>query len=171
MDRRGIRRTSVLGFTLDETTAGGRIDVPAGAIATTGTHDMVPLAGLRAAVDLDEREALGLLTTEEASALMSRRVEAFRRLDQGFGGAVSGGVGPDPLLAPLLAGLGASDAGLVVLPLDDLFGVRDPQNVPGTGAEHPNWRRRLPVPLGEHLPPGAERALSALQATRPQEPS
>jgi 4-alpha-glucanotransferase len=171
MDRRGIRRTSVLGFTLDEATAGGRIDVPAGAIATTGTHDMVPLAGLRAAVDLDEREALGLLTTEEASALKSRRVEAFRRLDQGFGGAVSGGVGPDPLLAPLLAGLGASDAGLVVLPLDDLFGVRDPQNVPGTGTEHPNWRRRLPVPLGEHLPPGAERALSALQATRPQEPS
>ncbi|MFW6039864.1 MAG: 4-alpha-glucanotransferase, partial [Gemmatimonadota bacterium] len=62
MDRRDIRRTGVLGFALDELASDdGVIDAPAGCVATTGTHDMVPLAGLREAVDLDEREELGLL--------------------------------------------------------------------------------------------------------------
>jgi len=26
--------------------------------------------------------------------------------------------------------------------LEDLWGEPDPQNIPGTGAEEPNWRRR-----------------------------
>ncbi len=167
MDRRGIRRTAVLGFALDELASGaGEIGVPAGSVASTGTHDMVPLAGLREAVDLDEREALGLLDAEEAAALRERRLAAFRRLDDRFGGESSAGVAPDPLLAPLLAGLGASAAGLVVVPLDDLYGVRDPQNVPGTRGERPNWRRRLPAPLTGDLPPRSERALAALRAAR-----
>jgi 4-alpha-glucanotransferase len=33
---------------------------------------------------------------------------------------------------------------MVVQP-EDLFGVRDQANLPGTVDEHPNWRRRLPV--------------------------
>jgi 4-alpha-glucanotransferase len=169
MDRRGIRRTSVLGFSLDEAASGAaRLDVPADAVATIGTHDMVPLAGLREAVDIDEREALGLLAAGEASALRARRADAFRGLDERFGVAASAGAGPDPLLAPLLAGLGASDAGLVVVSLDDLFGVRAPQNVPGTGAERPNWRRRLPSMLDDSVPAEAERVFAVLRATRPR---
>ena len=167
MDRRGIRRTGVLGFALEELASdAGKMNVPAGSVASTGTHDMVPLAGLRDAVDIDEREALGHLDGEEAAALRARRLAAFRRLDDRFGGAASAGIAPDPLLAPLLAGLGASAAGLVVVPLDDLYGVRDPQNVPGTGAERPNWRRRLPAPLAGDLPPRSEEALAGLRAAR-----
>ncbi len=180
MQRYGMRRTHVLGFDLGraaEVPPPNLFDVPPGSVATIGTHDMIPLAGLREGLDLDEREALGLLSEDEATVLRARRIEAFARLDSRFGvdvdpgrdaGAGDGPAGPgcDPLLEPLLAGLGGSDAGIVTVSLDDLLGVREPQNVPGTVDERPNWRRRLPVRLGEDLPESARKALAALRAAR-----
>jgi 4-alpha-glucanotransferase len=38
---------------------------------------------------------------------------------------------------------------LLAISLEDLLGVVDQPNIPGTVDEHPNWRRRLPVPLEE----------------------
>jgi 4-alpha-glucanotransferase len=35
--------------------------------------------------------------------------------------------------------------------MEDALEMKDQPNVPGTADEHPNWRRRLPVPL-EDLP-------------------
>lgn len=182
MERRGIRRTHVLGFDLGraaEVPPPALFDVPAGGVATIGTHDMMPLAGLREGRDLDEREALRLLREDEAARHREARAEAFRRLDARFGVEAAAAVGPeaergrqvadsgcDPLLEPLLAGLGASAAGLVIVALDDLFGVRQPQNVPGTVGDRPNWRRRLPARLGEGLPESARKALAALRQAR-----
>ncbi len=36
---------------------------------------------------------------------------------------------------------------LVALQLEDLAGMRERANLPGTVDEHPNWRRRLGAPL------------------------
>lgn len=182
MRQKGIRRTHVLGFELGraaELPPPELFDVPAEGVATIGTHDMVPLAGLREGLDLDEREALGLLTEDEAEQHREGRAEAFGRLDARFGvaGAPPNEPEPgrgehpadtvcDPLLEPLLVGLGASAAGIVTVALDDLFGVREPQNVPGTVGERPNWRRRLPARLGEGLPESARKALEALRLAR-----
>jgi len=33
--------------------------------------------------------------------------------------------------------------------MEDVLGLRDQVNLPGTTHEHPNWRRRLPVALEE----------------------
>jgi 4-alpha-glucanotransferase len=38
---------------------------------------------------------------------------------------------------------------LLTISLEDLLGVIDQPNIPGTIDEHPNWRQRLPVPLDE----------------------
>jgi 4-alpha-glucanotransferase len=38
---------------------------------------------------------------------------------------------------------------LLAVSLEDLLGVVDQPNIPGTVNEHPNWRRRLPVPIEE----------------------
>jgi 4-alpha-glucanotransferase len=43
--------------------------------------------------------------------------------------------------------LGRSRAPLVLAPLEDLVGLDDQPNLPGTVHEHPNWRRRMPAPL------------------------
>ena len=36
---------------------------------------------------------------------------------------------------------------LLAISLEDLLGLVDQPNIPGTVNEHPNWRRRLPVPI------------------------
>jgi 4-alpha-glucanotransferase len=36
---------------------------------------------------------------------------------------------------------------LLAISLEDLLGVIDQPNIPGTVDEHPNWRRRLPVAI------------------------
>lgn len=178
MDRQGIRRSAVLGFELDRAADGGTetdpaAAVPPGAVATVETHDMVPLAGLRRAYDLEERARLGLLDAAELERLRARRETAFANLDLRYGierepdlRPSAGSDEPDPLLGPLLAALGGSRAGIVLVPLDDLFGIRQPQNVPGTRTERPNWRRRLPAPLADGIPGAAGRALARLAETR-----
>jgi 4-alpha-glucanotransferase len=36
-----------------------------------------------------------------------------------------------------------------MISIEDVFGLVDQPNLPGTTIEHPNWRRRLPVDLEE----------------------
>ena len=38
---------------------------------------------------------------------------------------------------------------LMAISLEDLLGVVDQPNIPGTVDEHPNWRQRLPVAVEE----------------------
>jgi 4-alpha-glucanotransferase len=38
---------------------------------------------------------------------------------------------------------------LLAISLEDLLGVIDQPNIPGTVNEHPNWRQRLPLPIDE----------------------
>ena len=38
---------------------------------------------------------------------------------------------------------------LLAISLEDLLGVIDQPNIPGTVDEHPNWRRRLPVTVDQ----------------------
>ena len=45
----------------------------------------------------------------------------------------------------------ASD--LLILPVEDVLGVREQPNIPGTVTEHPNWRRRLPGAAASLLDP------------------
>jgi len=43
----------------------------------------------------------------------------------------------------VLAWLGRTRTPLRLLPLEDLLGVAEQANLPGTTAGHPNWQRRL----------------------------
>ena len=38
---------------------------------------------------------------------------------------------------------------LLAVSLEDVLGVLDQPNIPGTVNEHPNWRRRLPVSIDQ----------------------
>ena len=46
------------------------------------------------------------------------------------------------VLRALLARMAAGDPDVVLANLEDLWAETLPQNVPGTGAEEPNWRRK-----------------------------
>jgi 4-alpha-glucanotransferase len=49
----------------------------------------------------------------------------------------------------VIAYLARTPSRLLVVAMEDLLGVLDQPNVPGTVHEHPNWRRRLPLALEE----------------------
>jgi 4-alpha-glucanotransferase len=46
------------------------------------------------------------------------------------------------VLRRLLDSLAASPARMLLVNLEDLWGESEPQNVPGTHTERPNWRRK-----------------------------
>ena len=68
--------------------------------------------------------------------------------------------------------IGASPAVLAAATLEDLLGVVERPNVPGTlDAERPNWSWALPLPLEDITNDGdARRALSALAEGRASGP-
>src|SRR5262249_37857792 len=51
---------------------------------------------------------------------------------------------------------------LLLVSLEDVLGEVEQVNLPGTINEHPNWRRRLPVPLEELLQASTLPAVAAI---------
>ena len=56
-----------------------------------------------------------------------------------------GGLSADALHAHLAA----TPARLVAVQIEDILGLVEQPNLPGTVYDHPNWRRRLPVPVAD----------------------
>lgn len=131
---------------------------PAEALVTATTHDLPTLAGWWEGLDIELRAAHGLLTSAEDGANQtSDRERDRRRLISALARAqlLPAGTEVDsamqPMDAPLAnavqAYLSATPSWLHVVPLEDVFGVREQSNLPGTTDSHPNWRRKLPVPV------------------------
>jgi 4-alpha-glucanotransferase len=56
---------------------------------------------------------------------------------------------PPSLCSAAHALLARASSRLVAVQIEDLVGMQEQANVPGTMDEHPNWRRKLPVNLDE----------------------
>jgi 4-alpha-glucanotransferase len=52
----------------------------------------------------------------------------------------------------------ASPSPLAIVPIEDVLGLTEQPNLPGTIDEHPNWRRRLAQPVDQVLKPMQIRA-------------
>lgn len=131
---------------------------PKRALITVSTHDLPTLQGFVQARDLDWRHRLdpGGDPEAAASAAEERRrerdllVTALRRA-----GLLTDDADPeDPAFAALLeaaahAWLASTPSQIMMVQLEDLLGEVEQVNLPGTTDEHPNWRRRLPLPLDE----------------------
>jgi len=146
---RGILGMRVLPFERD---AEGGFTDPAGwgaqAVAMTSTHDMVPLAGWWRGRDIDWRTTIDPGTDTAAE-------QADRAADRGklWDACTASGAatGPRPATDDAITALDAAVAHtasapceLLIVPVEDLFGLDEAPNLPGTIDEHPNWRRRLP---------------------------
>lgn len=106
------------------------------ALTTFNTHDLPTFAGWITGHDLRTKRALNLDPGESDDARAYSRqmlAEAVRMMGggEGFGGAA--------------AFLAQTPARLVMVTLEDVLGLEDQVNIPGTIDEHPNWRRRVPV--------------------------
>jgi 4-alpha-glucanotransferase len=153
MHERSVYSYRVLLF---EKHADGRFKAPAeyprGAIATVTTHDLPTLRGYWTANDIDLRRKLALYPDDEVRRMVAEeRVRDRRALlvalgEAGLGPAAGDGsaesYGPALSLA-IHQFLARSTAALVAVQAEDLVGMPDPVNVPGTSDEHANWQRKM----------------------------
>jgi (1->4)-alpha-D-glucan 1-alpha-D-glucosylmutase len=138
-------------------------DYPKQALVAAATHDLPTLAGWWAGRDLTLRAELGLFPTPEVrEARVNARSQDRARLLLALEreALLPAGATADPVSVPRMTPefarnlevyLARSPAQVMVVQLEDVLGVPDQANLPGTVDQHPNWRRKLPLAL-ERLP-------------------
>ncbi len=134
----------------------GEFVAPAGyarhSLATVTTHDLPTLHGWWSGHDIDLWERLGFYAGESLAAqrraerqLERQRLLRALRREQLWAGA-DDGIVPEysaGLARAVHAYLGRSAAALVTVQLEDMIGMLEPVNVPGTSSEYSNWTRRM----------------------------
>jgi 4-alpha-glucanotransferase len=136
----GIWSYLVMMFERDDNGAFKGIDrYMANALVTLNTHDLSTYAGWRSFGDLKTKLALGIDPGESDDA----RWHALAMLDDVLR---HHGIERNDLYS-VTSYVARTKSRMLAVALDDLLGVVDQPNIPGTVDEHPNWRRRLPVPL------------------------
>ncbi|MFI4890461.1 MAG: 4-alpha-glucanotransferase [Steroidobacterales bacterium] len=146
------------------------------ALATVTTHDLPTLRSYWESDDIALRERLHQYPDDEVRDRVKRERDADREdilealRDTGLAPAQPAS-GSDPF-SPKLAQalhlyLARSAAALASLQLEDLLGMIDPVNVPGTSDEYPNWQRKMSEDL-ETIGACADlrEALAAINAER-----
>jgi 4-alpha-glucanotransferase len=113
----------------------------ADALVTFNTHDISTYAGWRSFSDLKLKRSLGIDPGESDDA----RWHALGMLDE----VLRHYAIQDHDLYSVLRFLARAPSRLLAISLEDLLGVVDQPNVPGTVNEHPNWRQRLPLAVDE----------------------
>ena len=129
------------------------------AIVTFGTHDLPTFAGWIKGHDLTLRNAIGLAAGEnvrDRDAAYKDLLSALHRH-----GIQAGRDGP---FIAVMCYLARSRSRLMSVTLEDVIGLEDQTNVPGTVAEHPNWRRRLPIDLKEFCALGGFEPIASAMA-------
>ncbi|TQV80061.1 4-alpha-glucanotransferase [Exilibacterium tricleocarpae] len=128
---------------------------PGNAVVTVSTHDLPPLAGWWNGCDIACRQELGLYEKPaDADRELRHRTGDRHALVDAL--VDVGALPPDTsvddlpletLLSATQAYLARTPGWLQMIALEDALGVEQQTNLPGTIHEHPNWRRRLPVPI------------------------
>jgi 4-alpha-glucanotransferase len=130
------------------------------AIATVTTHDLPTLRGYWEGRDLELRDRLQLFPGEEIRRYVyDERVRDRAQLRAALDGVGLGNAAGDAgesafseaLAHAVQLYLAKSTAGLVVFQLEDLIGMTDPVNVPGTSHEHANWQRKVTTDIEDAL--------------------
>ncbi len=111
------------------------------ALVTFNTHDLSTYAGWRSFADLKIKRSIGFDPGESDEA----RWHALAMLDEVLR---HHGIQSNDLNA-VAAFMSKTRSRLLAISLEDLLGVVDQPNIPGTVDEHPNWRRRLPVAVDD----------------------
>lgn len=146
MKKHAVRRMYVVQFEARPDREDPLPRVPRESVASLNTHDMPSFAAFREALDADLREELGLINSREVRQHHRNRRRLLRHLLAQVRRAGIQTRGRE-VLHVLLEYLARSPAEIVLVNLEDLWSEKRPQNIPGTGSERPNWRRRAAFSL------------------------
>ncbi len=145
MERHGLRQTYVLQYEQRPNSRQALRRPPARSLASMNTHDMPTFAAHCAGADIEHRARLGVLPGRNLGKEhdeRSRAIAALRQFLKRGGWLQRERADCGALLRACLAWLAESDAETILVSLEDLWLEQEPQNVPGTSAERPNWRRK-----------------------------
>lgn len=144
MARHHFRETCVVQYEQRPAPGAALRRPPRQSLASINTHDMPTFRAHWEGLDIDDRAALGLLPSNTVATEKKKRrklnaalVEFLRR-----GHWLNADATSSTALKACLQWLAAGPAEVVQVNLEDLWGATEPQNVPGTKTERPNWRRK-----------------------------
>jgi len=170
LSRHGVRSMYILPFEVRPDRRPPVNRPSRGTLAALNTHDMPTFTAYWKGTDIDRRIRLGLLPARSRSrqhrdrAKLRRVVRAFL-LREALPAAK--GTTTAHTLEACLQWLASSRADIVLVNLEDLWLETEPQNVPGTCQEHPNWRGRAAARLEDfQRDPRVLRLLEAVEAAR-----
>ncbi len=146
MAQTGIHRMHVLEYELEEARRDPFVGVPNDAVASVNTHDMPPFVRWWDGSEIDDRVARGFVTADEAVHLETERCRAKEIVTKRLmarPGEPTQMTDPFQNLSGILMQYAGSSAAALLVNLEDLWLEREPQNVPATGHERPNWRRKF----------------------------
>jgi 4-alpha-glucanotransferase len=170
MNRNGFERMYVLHYELASARDNSLPPVPRNVVASLNTHDMHPFAATWQESDIDHRLELGLITEEEAiNERQSRRNirDILVRLLIRKGWLDTHQPASAAALEACLSFLAASRAHTLLINMEDLWLETQPQNVPSTTTEYPNWKHRTAYALEDFdRVPGMARVLDRINELR-----
>jgi len=149
--RHGILGMHVAQFAVNTDPARALELPPSNTIASLNTHDTATFMSFWTGADIDDRLALGLLDQVQGQHEHGYRA-AQRHALIGYlrsTGRLEEDASPAAVLAAWLEYLASGGADFLLVNLEDLWLEVEPQNVPGTWHERPNWQRKARFGLAE----------------------
>lgn len=128
------------------------------AAVSTTTHDLPTLAGFFQGRDIEARKAAGLVDEAAYQYQWASRREDMPRVEESLGSA---GFPHDAISFVL-----ATPSSVAIVNQEDLTGEMEQQNLPATTWEHPNWRRKMLMPVEELGPLATELRVKIERAGR-----
>jgi len=134
-------------------------EYPQQALVSTTTHDLPTLAGFWSGRDITARHEVGVIVSEEdfnsamedrlkdKQLLLSQLIEATLLPEDYEKDARQLPELTAELHNAVIGFLASTPSDLFMLSIEDLLKSKDQQNLPGTTAEYPNWRRKLEFSL------------------------
>lgn len=140
------------------------------ALVSVSTHDLATLEGFWIGNDVEWRARIAETPDSKAlkKDLKARRGEvkelcaalkAAALLPKGIKPKAPPKTPDDALAAACHRFLGRTASQVMIVQLEDLAGAVEQANLPGTIDEHPNWRRRLPMPIAKLFKTSRARAI------------
>ena len=109
------------------------------ALAAVANHDVPTIAGLWNGSDVEEQKAVGLEVNEEGLEAQRERLRGWLDLDAD--------ASVDDVISAIYALLAAAPSAVIMATLEDVLGIEQRPNMPGTMDERPNWA----IPLSKTL--------------------
>jgi 4-alpha-glucanotransferase len=129
------------------------------ALITFGTHDLPTFAGWCSGHDLRVKREIGLDPGEtDGDRDHARALLADALLRSGLGGQAA------LEIVDVVRFLARMPSRVLAVSIEDVLGLRDQLNIPGTVHQHPNWRRRLPLDVEDLFSHGVLRTVAAALA-------